>query len=309
MGQFRFLRRKRPNRAKTMPSRRRELSSVSPPSGESGFALVGAVASILLFALLAAAILAWTQRNILAGTSEINAARAADAADAGFVIALNGLLSTNPAQRWTIDGRRREASFNGARLDISIVDERGKVPINLLDEETATALFETSGLSGDSLRIARDSILDWIDDDDEPREDGAERGYYRSQGIVPRNGPLQTIEELGRVRGIDATLVERLRPLVTTDFGSGSFDARFAQPLAIAIMSGTTSPTPESIARAREASGQVTALGFIEEGQMIGRPLTVVVKAIASPDAQSLRQCIVELTGNRIRPYVIRNCH
>lgn len=277
-------------------------------TGDAGFALVGAIASIVFFALLAAAILASTQRSLLAGTTEANAARASAAADAGLVFALDGLLTTNPALRTSIDGRHRSVAFDGALLDISIIDERGKVPLNLLDEETATALFEAAGLSGERLRIARDSILDWIDDDDEPRADGAEGGYYRSQNIDPRNGPLQTIEELGRIRGIDAAVVDRLGSLVTTDFGSGSFDPRFAQPLAIAIMSGTSTPTPEAIARSREIAGQVTALGFIDEAQMVGRPLTVTVRATIGRDAETVKQCIVELTGNRNRPYVVRNC-
>lgn len=285
-----------------------QQSGACAPTAESGFALIGAIASILLFALLAAAILTSTQRSLLTGMSEVNAAKASGAADAGLVLALDGLLTSNPALRWTIDGRHRNVSLEDARLDISIVDERGKVPLNLLDEKTATALFEAAGLSGERLRIARDSVLDWTDDDDDPRESGAETGYYRSKQIVPRNGSLQTIEELGRIRGIDAAMIDRLRPIVTADFGSGSFDPRFAQPLAIAIMSGTSTPTPEAIARAREIAGQVSAFGFIDQGQMVGRPLTVTVRARIGTDAQAVKECIVELTGNRVRPYVIRNC-
>jgi DNA uptake protein ComE-like DNA-binding protein len=54
-----------------------------------------------------------------------------------------------------------------------------------------------------------DAILDWIDPDDQPRENGAEQDYYSSlsPAYKPRNGPLQSIEELLLVRGVTPTLL------------------------------------------------------------------------------------------------------
>jgi type II secretory pathway component PulK len=54
-----------------------------------------------------------------------------------------------------------------------------------------------------------DAILDWIDEDDQPRLLGAEQEYYTSLDppYEPRNGPLQTIEELLLVRGVTPTLL------------------------------------------------------------------------------------------------------
>ncbi len=49
-----------------------------------------------------------------------------------------------------------------------------------------------------------DAILDFVDEDDEPREYGAERDYYMSLSTpyAPINGPLQSIEQLLLVRGV-----------------------------------------------------------------------------------------------------------
>ena len=54
-----------------------------------------------------------------------------------------------------------------------------------------------------------DAILDWIDADDEPRELGAEIDYYSglSPPYVPKNGPLETVEELLLVRGVTPQLL------------------------------------------------------------------------------------------------------
>jgi type II secretory pathway component PulK len=56
-------------------------------------------------------------------------------------------------------------------------------------------------LSADSLV---DAILDWRDPDDESRPSGAERAWYEEQRrFTPRNGPIQDVRELSRVRGFD----------------------------------------------------------------------------------------------------------
>ena len=75
--------------------------------------------------------------------------------------------------------------------------------------DTETQPIDTSGramllkLPGMTIEIA-DAILDWIDDDDEPREYGAEIDFYSTltPPYSPQNGPLKTIEELLLVRGI-----------------------------------------------------------------------------------------------------------
>ncbi len=49
-----------------------------------------------------------------------------------------------------------------------------------------------------------ESILDWLDEDDEPRLLGVERDYYLSleTGYEPRNGPLKSIAELELIAGV-----------------------------------------------------------------------------------------------------------
>lgn len=85
-----------------------------------------------------------------------------------------------------------------------------------LQSAAASALL--GGSSGDTSNPARsllmalpgmdeavaDAILDWLDEDDEAREFGAESAYYASlePPYAPKNGPLDTVEELLRVRGV-----------------------------------------------------------------------------------------------------------
>ncbi len=64
------------------------------------------------------------------------------------------------------------------------------------------------GLPGMTEEIA-DAILDWLDQDDEPREYGAEVDSYSTMSppYAPKNGPLETVEELLLVRGVTPQLL------------------------------------------------------------------------------------------------------
>lgn len=62
-------------------------------------------------------------------------------------------------------------------------------------------------IPGMTIPIA-DALLDWIDEDDQVRQFGAERSYYSSRKLPgPRNGRIDRLEELLSVRGITPLLL------------------------------------------------------------------------------------------------------
>lgn len=121
-----------------------------------------------------------------------------------------------------------------AGIRFGLQDESAKLNVNTLTVlEENSALFEAGlALVGQSseegsdvvaLGIAEsllmalpgmtedtvDAILDWLDEDDEAREFGAEAEYYNQlpTPYSPANGPLQTVEELLLVRGVTPNLL------------------------------------------------------------------------------------------------------
>ncbi|CAM8663194.1 type II secretion system protein GspK [Sphingobium sp. H39-3-25] len=275
--------------------------------GEEGYALVAAVASIAVFAAMALTILSATRMGIDDVAAEHDQLQAGAAADAGVARTLSNLLATDTTQRWPIDGREQRFSFRDARIRVKIEDERGKVPIGQLDEAMATRLLEEVGLQGDRLLIARDSLLDWTDGDEEVRPFGAESAYYERAGIRPANGFLASIEELGSIRGFDTQLVERIRPIATAYTARAAFDTKFADPRALAVMEkGGQVGSPVAIDRARERDGQRTALAFSDATDVVGRPLTIIVEAKLPNGARAVRRVVVEITGRKDRPYLVR---
>jgi len=92
-----------------------------------------------------------------------------------------------------------------------VIDESGKLNLNGLlkiDSSGETAKNMLMKLPGMAEEVAN-SILDWIDTDEDTRAGGAETDYYQglSPGYPCKNGPLETLEELLYVKGVTPQLL------------------------------------------------------------------------------------------------------
>jgi general secretion pathway protein K len=276
---------------------------------EDGYAILAAVAALMVFATVAYGVLAAERGDVEELRGQLARAHLEAAADAGLAKAVEGLAIDDPARRWPIDRRPQTVDFEGARLTITVEDERGKLPLSELTSAQVRALFAAAGASGDRLDILVDSFQDWLEGGGAPRPNGAKDDWYRPQGIAPRGAAPLTIDELARIRGMDPLILARIKPLVTTWFGaSGAFDSETATPLAREIhaaadgseaeMSSDAAAVPEDEAR--------PAIEISDEGSLAGRSLTVVVRAQDASGETLTRRTVVSLTG-RSRPayYVI----
>jgi hypothetical protein len=103
-----------------------------------------------------------------------------------------------------------QGSLGGLRFGLE--DESTRLNLNFLP--VADKLMEGGGrtlllaLPGMTEDIA-DAILDWMDEDDEPREFGAELEYYGTltPPYAPKNSALDSVEELLLVRGVTPLLL------------------------------------------------------------------------------------------------------
>lgn len=103
-------------------------------------------------------------------------------------------------------------SGNLAGLRYGLEDESTRLNLNTLlaleKQQEGAAVQLLMGLPGMTEEVA-EAILDFIDPDDEPRMLGAEIDHYSglSPAYRPKNGPLDTVEELLLVRGITPELL------------------------------------------------------------------------------------------------------
>lgn len=259
-----------------------------------------------MLALLALTMIEATRGSTRSARAELDRARLSAAADAGIVLAVQGLAQTNPARQWQPDGRVRTVAFAGATLEIRIEDELAKVPLNLINEEQADALFAEFGLQGPELAAARDALLDWRDGDFDPRPRGRERDGYAEDAIKPRDGPLRSNGELAAIPAIGADLARRMDPFVTVfGTGIGGFAEERASPLARRVMTERVIEESVGGVAVREGGLAPEDSGRANDG-IRGRPLRILVRALGPDGAAARRNVVVELTGNPAKPYVIR---
>jgi len=274
---------------------------------DRGFAMIAVLVAVVALAGLAYDVVLQGRTNIVTAQAEVDRARMEAAADAGLAMAEAGLVGGGP--RWPIDGTPRTPTFDGIQLTVAIEDERGKIPVNVLSDTEARRLFEAAGASGQQLATLTDSFLDWRDDDEERRPNGAESADYTRRGYRARDGDITAIGELARINGMTPAIYARIVPYVTLFFGeTGGFNERTASPFAIRVMTGEDDQGPASIERAREIRGQRTRLGFDDKADAVltGRRFTVRVTAHDAGGGRLTRATIVEPTGDPRAPIWVR---
>ena len=260
-----------------------------------------------MLALLALTMIEATRGSTRSARAELDRAQLTAAADAGIVLAVQGLAQTNPARRWRADGLRREVEFAGTILEIRIEDETGKVPLNKINDDQAEALFAAFGLQGAELEEARDSFLDWRDRDDEPRLRGRERADYAEASVRPRDGPLRSNGELAAIPAIGPELAARMDPFVTVFApDSAGFADQYASPLARRVMTEQVFEDSFQGVAVVEGGLEADETGRVNDG-VTGRPLRIMVRARNASGSAARRNVVIELTGNPARPYVVRS--
>ncbi len=97
-------------------------------------------------------------------------------------------------------------------IRFGLINESGKLNLNILaseeEEEEGAAVERLMNIPNMTEDIAA-AILDWIDDDEETRTYGAESDYYETleTPYFPKNGPLESLDELLLVRDITPELL------------------------------------------------------------------------------------------------------
>lgn len=170
---------------------------------------VVAIAAMIVVAVQAAAF-----RQAADGRESLARIRAKWAARAGLEAAITEIefntIEPNPSDALAIDfdlqsvaaGELTQATYSvrhsaGKQEADGPADAHAKLNINLL---TVDDLLLLSNMTED----VADSVIDWIDADDETSPLGAESAYYRSlpNAYEPRNAPMRTIAELELVAGV-----------------------------------------------------------------------------------------------------------
>ena len=99
-----------------------------------------------------------------------------------------------------------DGDFDGQPYQVRFFDESGKISLNsdALDENNLKIIIGNLGFDEETAEVIADSILDWRDDNDEHRANGAEDDYYEGleRPYACKNAPFDSVDELLYVRGV-----------------------------------------------------------------------------------------------------------
>jgi general secretion pathway protein K len=285
------------------------MSLAHPGSGrdDSGFVLLLVISAVALLALVAASFAQMTRAYVRSATSTSEGARAEALADAGVNIAVLDLLRSQAdaarSRRFALNGAPFSCRFDDVgALTISVQDEAGKVDLNSADDRLIRALVNGLGLA--PAEAITDAILDFRDPNDDKRSNGAEAAEYREAGRImgPKNAPVLVIEELGQVLGLDASIIDRLRPFVTLYTGQTSVDPEAAATELLEALSRGYVP---SAAVQTRSPGMVKTRGGLLPADFVSpsiqRHFTIHSAAHTASGSRFVREAVVELGRPRVQ--------
>ncbi len=102
-------------------------------------------------------------------------------------------------------------TVEGGQALVAVVGGAGRLNINRVSQALLERILEVCGVEpGVQTTSLVNSILDWIDQDDLRRPEGAESDYYMEleRPYLSKNGELQSLEELLLIRGVTLELYQ-----------------------------------------------------------------------------------------------------
>lgn len=276
--------------------------------GDAGYALVAAITAVAAFAYIAYQILAADRGAVVGLGARVERARLEAAADAGTMLAIHALGQSDAASRWSIDGKPHEAEFNGVRLQISIQDERGKVPLDGLNPDQSRVFFEQGGARGERVDALVDELRNFQSGEDERQtNDETSQPVQASYLAQVRQAGFRGVGDLMALKDMDTALFNRLAASSTVFFEeSGPFEPHNASELARTTMTtGEDVDTPDA-SDASTGDDNAAEPPPPTDVNVVGRTMTVQVIAVDARGAHAHRSAIIELTGNPGQTYWTR---
>lgn len=230
------------------------------PGRQGGVALV----IVLWFSVLLAVIVG--SFSVIARTENLQARHLFDTtkawagAEAGLHRAVFELRNPEIEARWFADGRPYTFEFEGMSIEVSVLDESGKIDINVANEILLGDLFASVGIDEQQSEQLIDAFMDWRDPDDLVRLYGAEDDDYAAADYPygAKDAPFDTVSEVQQVLGMNYQLYLDIEPAITVYTGRAQPDPAFAPLEVLRAMEGMDDDLAQQYIDGRE---QIEQLG------------------------------------------------
>jgi type II secretory pathway component PulK len=147
-----------------------------------------------------------------------------------------------------------DMAFGDARYTLRVRDTGAALNLNEIDDGVIRQFFALGmGLDYAEADELAQAIMDWRDDDDIPRLNGAEREQYLDAGapVLPPDRDFAEIDELRHLLGMTPELYEAALPYLTL-IGSGNVNVNAAPAPVLLALPGVQEATVRELLRLRE---------------------------------------------------------
>jgi len=230
---------------------------------DRGFALLIVLWMLVLIAFVTIQVTATGRTELrISGNLAANAAAEA-AADGAIFEALFNLADARPERHWEADGSVHELRIGNSRITVRVEDEAGRINPNLAAPPLIEGLLRGVGAKPETAADLAQAIGEWAGVAQNAKNPEQLLAEYRAAGLdyAPPASALESIDELGRVRGMTTQLLDALRPHLSL-FSPATPIAARADPLvvaAIAFAQGGPVTSEPRAARTDANAGPVVA--------------------------------------------------
>lgn len=250
---------------------------------ERGFALILVLWSMAMIALIGARVTASGGGEARIARNALDRAILEQAADGAVHDAMFHLAGGS----WTWRTAPAAIGIGRVAVAIRLADEGGRVNLNQAPRGLVEALLLAIGLPADRAAMLADAIAAWRSPGDGMRGHGSKNALYRAAGLPygPREGPFQSIAELGLVLGMDPGTLAMLRPHVTI-FTDGDIDRELADDVvrtALARFGRNVLPAGVVLGPLSTVV-HVTAIATATDGARVTRDASLRLSRVADQD-------------------------
>lgn len=274
---------------------------------QRGIALVLVLWVLLLLTIITGSFALMARMDTLEAHSLLSGTQARLSAEAAINLAVLALRDPDDTTRMLADGRVYSQLLDGVVVEVSAIDERGKLDINASGELTLVNLFTGHGMELTDAEFLAAAVLDWRDEDELERVNGAEQDAYDAAGLPvgPANRPFMMTEELLQVIGMPYELFRRLEPGITVFSRAREPDPAFAPVEALMALPDITYDEAVNFVNERnsqlagESLGTALPNGVVVMEQGRGVTYSIQARATMPNGVWEKLEATIRLGGNR----------
>ena len=189
---------------------------------QHGVALIAVLWVLAFLATIASTVAHQSRSSLQITKNRIDQLKVKQAVESAVLFAIADLINIPGDNFYAQDQLNNE--YNNIDIKLSYFDEAGKVDLNSVPASVMVSLLNQIGVDEEQSLIITDSVLDWRDENDLRRTNGAEDSDYAANGYLygSNDADFERIEELKLVYGMSEKIYQAISPYVTVytqDYG------------------------------------------------------------------------------------------